>query len=376
MVQKMAGRGIACLGLLLGMAVGLSAEERTLEETLETLTGDAAAAYVAPISSAFGANLNSGWFRRAPQAKKVGFNFEAGLVIMGSFFPTDADHFSVTGDFRFSESEAAFLVEPLESESPYPALWPLIEDQLIDAITAQEHSVGISGATVVGAMEDSITVNFGGQGFDVNVAGLDTTFYVDEMDVKLPFGGFGDLAEVNVLPLTVPQISLGTVFGTQFTLRMLPAVELNEDLGEYSYTGFGIQHNPAVWMKKELPVDLALSFFTQTMEVGTLFKSKATAYGLTASKQFGWRFLNLTPYAGFLIEDASMDVGYTLQVPVPVSAAAPDGIYTESISLELESENTTRFSIGANIRLALVNWNFDYSFAKYNAFSTGISFAL
>ena len=99
---------------------GLHAQDESLEETLEKLTGDAAAAYVAPISSAFGANLNSGWFRRAPKAATFSFNFEAGLVVMGSFFPTDADHFSVTGDFRFNEQEAEYLVAPLESEVRRP----------------------------------------------------------------------------------------------------------------------------------------------------------------------------------------------------------------------------------------------------------------
>ncbi len=354
-----------------GLCSYAQAEDPTLEETLETLSGDAAAAYVAPISSAFGANLNSGWFRRAPMAKKFSFNFDAGLVVMGSIFPTDSDHFSVTGDFRFSEDEADFLIRNLEEQQGYE-LPAEIRDPLILEITNQQSTVGINGATVVGAMEDSVTVSYPGQVY--SVGGFD--YAVPAADVKLPFGGFGDLAAINILPLVVPQISVGTVYGTRLTLRILPSMKLSDDLGEYKYTGFGIQHNPAIWLDKKLPVDFALSFYTQTMEVGTLFKSKATAFGLTASKRLGWRFLNLTPYAGFLVEDASMEVNYTFQVPVPVSDENPTGLYTEAISIDLKSENKSRFTIGTNLRIALVNWNIDYSFAKYSAFSTGITIAI
>ncbi|MCA9781944.1 MAG: hypothetical protein KC518_00030 [Candidatus Cloacimonetes bacterium] len=347
-----------------------AAEPGSLEETLETLSADAAASYLSPISSAFGANLNSGWFRRAPQAKKLGFSFEAGMVLMGSFFPTDAGHFSVNGDFRLSSSEANFLLDEMENQQG-GALPSFVRDALIEEITSQYTSVGISGATVIGAASDSVTIAFPGATY--SAYGLD--YDVPAAAVKLPFGGFGDLADVPLLPLTVPQFSLGTFYGTNFTVRWLPAVELSPELGDYKYSGFGIQHNPAIWMDRKLPVDLALSFFTQSMKVGNLFDCKATAFGVTASKQWGWRFLNLTPYAGFLLESAEMGVTYDLMVPVPVSALYPDGVYTEKVDITLESENSSRLVLGTNLRLGIVNWNLDYSLAKYSGFSTGISLA-
>jgi hypothetical protein len=357
--------------LLAGVHPGVrAAESGSLEETLETLSADAAAAYVAPISSAFGANLNSGWFRTAPSADRIGFNLDLGMVLMGSFFPKDANHFAVEGRFRLSESEAGFLLDEYEAQQGF-ALPQAVRDVLTEQITGQYSDVGISGATVVGSSSDSLTIAYPGAVYQA----FDQDYTVPATAIKLPVAGFDNLADMPLLPLTVPQFSLGTVFGTQLTLRLLPEVELSPELGNYSYSGFGIQHNPAVWMKHELPVDLALSYFTQTMEVGTLFSCKASAFGITASKRWGWRMLNLTPYAGLLLESAEMEVDYLLQVPVPASSLYPDGVYTEPIHIVLESANSSRLVLGCNLRLGIVNWNLDYNVAEYSGFSTGVSLA-
>jgi len=365
--------GAILLGMQHAAVMAQENDERSLEETLSLLSGDAAAQYVAPISSSFGSNLNSGWFHRAPGAKKLGFNFEAGLVVMGSFFPDDADHFDVQGQFRFSANEANLLLDYMEDSNGTDIdLVPGLRAGLVSAITAQTNDVGISGATVIGAAADSITIAY--EGGTYSYSGLQ--YAVPAQSVKLPVGGFGDLAEVSLLPLMAPQLTLGTVWGTQFTLRYLPAVELDADLGEFKYSGFGVQHNPAVWTKLDLPVDLALSFFTQKMEVGTLFECKSTAVGLNASKTLGWRFLNLTPYAGYMWEDASMKVNYDFIVEVP-DPANPEQTTQETlpISLDLASENSSRLTAGLNVRVGIINWNVDYSMAKYSAISTGITLA-
>ncbi|MFA7331826.1 MAG: DUF6588 family protein [Candidatus Delongbacteria bacterium] len=363
------GTKLAALALLCFVLPSPSAaqEEASLEETLNQLSGDAAAQYLAPVSSSFGANLNSGWFHRAPKAVKLGFNFEAGFVAMGSFFPDDATHFDVEGSFRFSDDEAAMILDYWadQPDSPDFESIPGLEDYLIDQITADAYRVGISGATVIGAATDSVTVAYGGD----TLSYLSEEYVVPATDVKLPFGGFGDLADINLMPLMAPQLTLGTVYGTQFTLRYLPAVEIDQDLGEFKYLGFGIQHNPMVWLDMKLPVDVSASFFTQNMKVGDLFECSSTAFGVNASKTLGWRFLNLTPYAGFMLENASMKVSYDFIVDTPA------GPVTQPISLDLESENTSRLTLGLNARLGIVNWNIDYSLAAYPAISTGVNLA-
>jgi hypothetical protein len=366
--RTVARRGSVLVPAIL-LAVG-SAQGQTLEETLSELSADAAEQYVAPISSAFGANLNSGWFRRAPAADRLGFHLELGVVAMGSFFPTDADHFDVSGQFRFSASQANQLVLVYEDMQGVN-LPQVVRRELVRQLTGQASTVRISGATVIGAASDSVTVGFGGDTYTA----LGDDYDLPAYDLKLPFGGFGDLAEINLLPLAAPHLTLGTVQGTQLSLRYLPAVEISSDLGDFQYFGFGIQHNPMIWLERSLPVDVALSFFTQRMEVGELFESRSTALGVNASKTLGWRFLNLTPYAGLMLEDASMKVKYDFIVDVPIEVD-PSGQMVQPISLDLESENTMRLTLGTNLRLGIVNWNLDYSLAKYSALSMGISLAL
>lgn len=343
----------------LSFSASLFAQGESLEETLEQLSEDAAQQYVSPISSAFGANLNSGWFHKVPPAIRMGFNLEIGLVGMGSFFPDESKFFSVNGKFLFNEAEARQLVSG-------QGFSPQVEDELVAQITSQYFRVGISGATVIGAEDDHIIIDFPGETFTVNGA----SYTVPSQNVDLGFGGFQDLADLNFLPLAAPQVSIGTVYGTQATFRYLPSLTLNDDLGKLNYFGFGIQHNPAVWLNNPIPVDIALSFFTQNLDVGDLFKASATAFGLNVGKRLGSGILNISPYAGFMFESADMEVTYTYIVDTPT------GQYTENISFTLEGENKSRFILGLSIRLLTLNLNADYNFSKYDSFSAGLTFGL
>ena len=66
--------------LLCFVLIGSQSNAQTLEETMVKLAGDAASAYVNPIVTGFGANLNGGWFHKAPAASIFGFDLEFGLV--------------------------------------------------------------------------------------------------------------------------------------------------------------------------------------------------------------------------------------------------------------------------------------------------------
>ncbi len=351
---------IVCATMVAALPVGqvmAQDEERSLEETLQMLSEDAAKKYINPISSAFGANLNGAWFHRAPKPKKVGFDFEFGFVAMGSFFPDDATSFETTGEFRFSTNEANQLVAGQDDQ---------VKPYLVEQITSKTYTVGISGATVIGASDDYIKINFPGDQFTKD----GQTFIVASQDIRTPVAGYGDLAESNVLPLAAPQLSIGTIFGTQATFRYLPDTELNDDLGTLKYFGFGIQHNPEIFFPNFLPVNVAASFFTQKLEVGDMFKTTTTAFGINVSRQFGPGIVNVTPYAGFMLESAKMEVTYDYIVDTPT------GQYTQQINFELEGENKSRFTLGLNIKLLIFNINADYNFGKYNSATAGVFFAI
>jgi len=348
---------LVCILALVNPAAA-QGEDKSLTETLSELSQDAAAGYLTPIGSAFGTDLNAGWFHRAPEAVKFGFDLELGVVAMGSFFPDDAKHFDINGSFTFSENEAAKLLEGAGITSSNP----LYAAQM-QVLTTQSSNVSISGATIIGSSVDSIMI-----ALSSNNPALDALLL--GQSVKLPFGGFGDLADVNVMPLAAPQISLGTIYGTQATFRFLPTVKINDDLGDFSYFGFGLQHNPGIWLKNPLPVDVAASFFTQTLKVGDLFEATSTSFGVNASYEWGFAALNLTPYAGFMFESSNMAVTYDYIV----TTAA--GETTSKINFDLEGESKTRLTLGLSIRLLLINLNADYNIGAYNSFSAGLTFRI
>jgi hypothetical protein len=336
---------------------------------------DAASKYVAPIVSAFGMNLNGGWFHKAPSAKIFGFGIEVGVVGMATFYPEDQKYlsFETSGDFQFSASQATDIVAGISLD---PALEPfraLIENSLIDAITGRGISVGISGATVIGDPEDYIKIAYSAEDividnplFGAPGQPATITLPVPSDVITLPIGGFEAISDLSFLPLAAPQLSLGTVLGTRVTFRYLPSITLDEELGKFKYFGFGIQHNPGVLLPTPLPFDIGVGYFTQTLEIGTLFKAKTTAFGINASKKLGVGPISITPYAGFMIEKSNIDITYDFIVD------------TEEIhvAFALEGENRSRITLGLSLRLLMLNFNADYNIGKYNSVTVGVMFII
>jgi hypothetical protein len=322
---------------------------QSLEETLAKITGDASKSYLSPIISAFGANTNTGWIRRSPQAKIFGIDIELSVVGMATFFENDNKTFSSRGSFRFDSSQASIIASGVS---------PAFRNSVIDSIRSRDFQVEISGPTIVGSNKDSIRVIFPGA-----VIGGQS---LANKTIVLPVTGY--LEDIPALPLFAPQVTLGTVYGTQVALRYLPTVKIGEDLGEFKYFGFGIQHNPAMWASFELPVNVSVGYFTQSMEVGKVFKTSASIFGLYASKKFGFALLSVEPYAGISFESSSVETSYD------VIYDTPTGDQTATISYKLDGENSSRFTIGTNLKLLFLNLNVDYNLAKYNSIGLGLNF--
>jgi hypothetical protein len=219
---------------------------------------------------------------------------------------------------------------------------------------------------------DSVAIAFASKTFAVTGApGGSVT--VPGQRIVLPVTGY--LGELKALPLAAPQLTLGTFVGSQFTFRYLPSTN-TQNLGKASYFGWGIQHNPAIWLGPVdvLPVDFSLSFFTQKLKVGTTFETKATAFGVNVSKRLGWGFLNLTPYAGFMFEKATMSFAYDFMAPDPANNYAPTKV--EHVTFDLESANKSRLVLGLSFKLLIFNINADYNIGKYNSATAGIMFII
>lgn len=333
--------------------------QNDLQSQLSSLSGDAAKKYLAPISSSFGANLNSGWVHKAPSAKLFGLDIEIGVVAMATMFGNEQKTFESSGNFRFNRSQAGILVDNAGITNS------TVRDFLIEEIIKRDFAVKIAGPTIVGSKNDFVNVEFQGATFTHPLLG---SYTIPSKEIETAATGFLD--ELPAAPLGAPQVTIGTVYGTMASFRYLPSVEVDKDLGKFEYFGFGIQHNPSAWLPIPLPIDVSLAYFTQSMKVGDIFDASATSFGIYASKRFGPGALNITPYAGFAMESSEIKIKYDYIVDYPVPGTVLP------VKFNLKGENSSRFVIGAALKLAFLNLNVDYSFAKYKTISGGLAFII
>ncbi|MCK4312633.1 MAG: hypothetical protein KAW88_07855, partial [Candidatus Cloacimonetes bacterium] len=282
------------------------ADEESLEGSLQNLYEDVAKGYTNPIITGFGTSLNGGWFHSAPRSTVLGLDLEYGLVLMGSFFPAGESTFEAKGNIQFGRNDCETITSFLVGDS-----LEFIRDYLIESIMAQDIQVEIFGPTIIGASEDSIQIIFPKQDFIIIIPEEgEITVTVPEVIIGIPVGGL--LEDLPFLPFFTQQLSIGTIYGTRFVFRFLPSSGSEDDIGEFSYFGFGIQHNPNSWLKKELPFNISASLFGQTLKIGSILTVEAAAFGINVSKTYGYKMLSFTPYGGLMLENCITKLKYDL----------------------------------------------------------------
>jgi hypothetical protein len=364
-----------CLMLVSAIAYSQQSQSGSndLQGSINKLSQDAAKQYVAPVVTGFGSDLNSGWFHRAPAAKAFQFDLEFGAVAMGTMFSDANKTFSTSGQFQFNSDQAGSLVDKVNDPSytslpqPYKSQ---ARTQIVNQIIGQSFTVGIAGPTIIGSDKDSVRIGFQGRNFTfTDPQGGQHTVLVPSNNIGLPVTGLlGDkkILGKNMVPLGAPQLSIGTVLGTQFTFRYLPEYQISAEIGKTKYFGWGIQHNPAVWFPVEFPLDFSASFFSQKINAGTIFEAKTTAFGVNASKRLGWGALNLTPYVGYMVEKSTMTFTYDYTLDTPT------GTIPQHIVFSMDGENKSRITLGMSIKILIVNVNADYNIGTYNSISAGV----
>lgn len=354
------------VGCIISFLYAQDSESNDLQGTLEKLSGTAGKSYVDPFAQAVATDFNGGWFHKVPKAELFGWDLEFGVVAMGSFFNSDEKTFdTANAKFRFTRDQAMQMTSQFSGSYGY--------ENLLDQIVQTDFSVGINGPTIIGEKYDEET---GANSIHVIFPATDVTYYlpneqqvtvtVPEYDYSLGVGGL--LTDLPAMPLVAPQLTLGTIAGTQICIRYLPKTTIDETIGDISYTGYGVQHNPAIWLPVKIPVDVAMAFFTQNLKVGELAELTGTTVGLNVAKTFGYRMLSFSPYAGIAAESAKVKFHYNYEVE---TLAGP---ITNRIAFEIEGKNTTRATVGLNFRMGIFNLNFDYNLGQYQSATAGFMF--
>ncbi|MEN7548781.1 DUF6588 family protein [Rapidithrix thailandica] len=274
------------------------ASAQKIEDFLQRYTSENGSGYMQPMVYTLGGNLNSGFIHSAKIPKK-GLRVSIGLTAMSAMIKDKHKTFSATtdGDFR-----------PVST---------------IDAPTIFGSPKGASIEN-----EDGTVYNFP--------------------------GGLG----MNSMPLAVPQLSVGGIFGTEVSLRYF-AQDLSDDLGNLKLLGLGLRHSVSQYFEA-LPLDVALAYYWQNVELDNLLEAKTNLIALQASKKFG----PLTIYGGPGFETSSLDISYTYK----------SGDAEEVIDIELKKSSSLRFTAGAALKFGPFYLHSDYNLGKSNTLAVGLGF--
>ncbi len=333
---------------------GLSFSQ-SLDETLSHLSSDAGAAYVEPVISAFGSNMNSGWVKGVPPASLVGIHFQVRLIVVGSFLDDANRTFFTTGSFRYTSFQADDI---LQASGFDPSNTPNYND-LRNEILSQEWQVDIAGPTITGSSDENIKVEFPG----AEIQGETVGSFITTIE-----GASGFLDDLSIFPQPAVQLDIGNVIGTSASIRYFPSVDI-KDVGKISLWGIGLLHNIGFWFNNPLPVEIGLGFFYQKLDVGDIFQNNSTQFGVYVSKTLGV-IISFTPYIGVTYETSNTSVSYNYNFDTPA------GPQKTSISFDLDGNNNVGLTIGGALNLPVVSLNVDYKIAKIKTLTLGLSFGM
>jgi hypothetical protein len=324
---------------------------QTLEETLSNLSEDAGVAYVGPVISAFGSNMNSGWVNGVPSASILGLDIQIRIIAIGSFFNADEKTFLTHGEFNFTSEQADDI---LQASGIDPGTIPNYEAVKAE-ILSQTWTVDIGGPTIIGEYDEDVKVIF--PGAEIQGVTIDSTI------TAIGVGGFLD--GISVFPTPAIQLNVGSIAGTSVSFRYFPTVNIG-DVGEAGLWGLGILHNIGFWFSNPLPVDIGLGYFYQDLDIGTVFQNKSNMFGIYVSKTFGM-IVSFEPYVGVTYETSRTKMQYTYYYDAPI------GPQSQSIDVDLDGQNSAGLTLGAQLNLPIVSLNVDYKIAKIKTLTVGLN---
>lgn len=234
--------------LMIALFGSLQVQSQDLESLLERYAGDNASGYVEPLVSAFGANMNSGWYYRA-KTPQSGFHFNIRLNAMATMFKDDQRTFTASTEGYFTPVQ--------DVETP----------------------------TIIG----------NGEGTSVSNEGFGTVF-------TFP-GGY----DIGSFALAVPTLTIGSIAGTEASIRYISATA-NEDIGEIKLFGYGLRHNISQYFPTLL-IDVSAGFGYTKLDVGDILNASATTFHLQAGKSFS--VLNLYGGLAYESSSADISYTYT-----------------------------------------------------------------
>lgn len=261
-----------------------------IEDLVSNYSDENAYGYLEPLSDVFAADMNSGWYRDA-HINHMKFQLYFGLV-------------TTTGLIKNSQ-------KTFEAVSPYGG-------------TVQVPTIFGSNEPVRVQRPNGLAENYP--------------------------GGVG----MKILPLAVPQLSVGGLLGTEVSFRYF-GIDVSDNVGKMSLFGWGIRHSISQYFD-DLPIDIALGYYNLTYKLGDYID---TNLGLV-SAQADYTLGMLDFYGGLGYEINKMDIEYVT-----------DDETNEKAKHHYEN-NPFRFTAGLTLNLGIFKLHGDYNLSASSVFSLGM----
>jgi hypothetical protein len=288
---------LLCMFVLL--CVQVSTAQSDLENVLRQYTQTTVSGYIQPMADLFGANMNSGLYPSA-SVPQTGLSVRFTIVGMGA----------MVGD-----NQKTYAL----------ALPPSFAQRTMDAPTI-----------------------FGPKATTVR-----------DPDTGLEFKPSDGIIDATLFPLAVPQLTVGSIFGTEATVRFITTPSIGD--GKFPKTtlwGIGARHSVSQYIP-EAPVDIAVGLFYSNFTVGDIIDFTGLTIGALAGKSFG----PLDLFGGLSWEKSTMNLAFT-----PSAAGSP------AVDIDLDGENSVRFTAGAGLNLSVLRVYADANFGAVTNFSAGLGF--
>lgn len=216
---------------------------------------------------------------------------------------------------------------------------------------------------------------------------------------------------INKIIAGIPQLEVGSLYGTELLVRLIPPVDLGEWVGKFYFWGIGVKHSISQYFYKDTnrdgnankreqiaPFDLSVQAVFQRTQLDntvgvTDAKLNATANIMNFNIHFSKNFNNIIEiYSGVNFERTNINGTYTYKLPIQMQVqlglAKPDpndkfapGIIeppefpgdTEPQSSDVNvDENHFKWAVGACRNIGPITLYVDYSISKFNVFNAGI----
>jgi hypothetical protein len=226
-------------------------------------------------------------------------------------------------------------------------------------------------------------------------AGIDALFQTLTLPsaLTLPPG-----ANLSRIVAAVPQIEIGSLFGTELLVRFVPPVEFDTNVGNFSFYGVGLRHSisqyfPERWFDCSIQGVYQHTSLTNTIGL-TESKLSADATIMSGNLQLGkqlGKYVDIYAAAAYEHIDVTSTYTYTLPqetqiqlglLPEPplgekaVPTPEQPGDQRPQSSTVLAENKNVKYTVGISAHYGPWRAAFDMNFSTFNIASLGISYTI